>query len=166
MLLTKTAQYALSAALVLAEIKYSKLASLVRVDEIALWTGAPSQYLSKVLRVLTKAGLVQSQRGPTGGYELADAPEQVTVLDILQAVEPLSRLITSKDAHHADPGAEHLPLGNGAKRGRVVGGGDHEAEPLMDVDHAHRLRINLCLERTVGMMEDQLASITLADLLR
>lgn len=41
----------------------------------------------KVLKQLTKAGLLNSQRGSNGGYSLADLPENIPLIDIIEAIE-------------------------------------------------------------------------------
>ncbi len=50
-------------------------------------TGVSPPTASKLLKLLARAGLVQSQRGAHGGYTLARAPELVTAVDIIEAVE-------------------------------------------------------------------------------
>lgn len=43
--------------------------------------------VSKILKRLVRAGMLRSQRGPKGGYQLAQQPEAVTVADIIDAIE-------------------------------------------------------------------------------
>jgi len=49
--------------------------------------GIPKEYLSKALQGLSKAGLVETMLGPTGGYRLARPPADISFLDIVEAVE-------------------------------------------------------------------------------
>jgi hypothetical protein len=49
-------------------------------------------YLSKVLNILVRSGLVRSQRGLRGGFTLASSPDKIRILDIVQAVEPFQRI--------------------------------------------------------------------------
>ncbi|MCC7341441.1 MAG: Rrf2 family transcriptional regulator [Bryobacterales bacterium] len=77
-----TSQYALRAMTLLAS-RYRSAPMLGR--EIARETGIPSNYLSKILAGLNKAGLVDATRGTGGGYMLTVSPESLT-LDRIVAV--------------------------------------------------------------------------------
>lgn len=57
------------------------------VRDLALETRIPQPTVSKVLKALTKAGVVTSQRGARGGYRLARLPEETQVLDVITALE-------------------------------------------------------------------------------
>jgi Rrf2 family protein len=61
-------------------------------QKIAEATKVPAGYLSKVLQSLSRAGLVKSQRGLGGGFVLAVSAEELSVYDIVQAVDPLQRI--------------------------------------------------------------------------
>jgi Rrf2 family protein len=63
-------------------------------DQIAAATLVPRAYLSKVLQSLVRQGLIQSQRGIGGGITLAKPPEKLTILEIVNAVEPIQRIKT------------------------------------------------------------------------
>lgn len=54
----------------------------------------PAPYLSKLLQALSRAGLVASQRGVGGGYVLTRPAAQVTLADVVNAVDPLQRIKT------------------------------------------------------------------------
>lgn len=60
-------------------------------SEIAAATRVPKPYLSKVLQLLARSSLIESHRGVRGGINLAKAPEQTTVHEIIAAVDPRSR---------------------------------------------------------------------------
>jgi Rrf2 family nitric oxide-sensitive transcriptional repressor len=60
--------------------------------QISRATQIPKNYLAKVLRSLARAGFVHSQRGPGGGHKLARNPTELTVLQIVNAVDPLTRI--------------------------------------------------------------------------
>ncbi len=84
MLLSQTAEYALRAMACLAA---SAPGVLVRTRELSQASGIPSHYLSKVLRRLVLAGVLDSQKGQGGGFRLARPPEQIRFADVLAAVD-------------------------------------------------------------------------------
>jgi len=51
-------------------------------------------YLSKVLQALRRKGVVRSQRGVGGGMTLAKTPAELTILEVVNAVEPIRRIRT------------------------------------------------------------------------
>jgi len=62
-------------------------------DEIAEATRVDSvTYLSKVLQGLRSNGVVRSQRGVGGGVTLARRPEDLTILEVVNAIEPIRRI--------------------------------------------------------------------------
>ena len=61
-------------------------------DQIAAATLVPEAYLSKVLQELCHAKIVQSKRGRGGGMGLAKSPSQLTILEVINAVEPIGRI--------------------------------------------------------------------------
>lgn len=79
-----TSQYALRAILYLASVGGGPVVA----EDISKNTGVPKGYLHKILRRLGKAGILNAQRGVGGGYVLSQAPEEVTVCQILKAIEP------------------------------------------------------------------------------
>jgi Rrf2 family protein len=62
------------------------------VKTLAERTKVPSSYLSKVLQALGRAGLVHAQRGLNGGFTMARPLDELTVLDVINAVDPLKRI--------------------------------------------------------------------------
>jgi Rrf2 family nitric oxide-sensitive transcriptional repressor len=81
---SQTVEYALRAMICLASLDSAAVSSGV----IAGRTSVPPGYLSKILRDLVVAKLVKSFRGPRGGFTLARAPEEITILDVVNAVDP------------------------------------------------------------------------------
>jgi len=59
----------------------------VQVREIAESQGIPEEYLEQLMLALKRAGLVRSQRGVRGGYVLARLASQITIREILEALE-------------------------------------------------------------------------------
>src|SRR6266542_3381194 len=60
---------------------------LTPIQEIARRQAIPQRYLEQVLLALKRAGLLTSKRGSAGGYHLTRPPEDLTVGDVLRAVE-------------------------------------------------------------------------------
>jgi len=89
-LISRTSEYALRAVIWL--VQEPALSQTTR--QIATGTRTPPDYVSKVLQLLAKAGLVRSQRGLGGGFRLAGNPAKITVLDVINAVDPLERILT------------------------------------------------------------------------
>jgi Rrf2 family protein len=80
-----SAEYALRAVLLLARPETVRATS---ADEIATATGAPRNYMGKVLNIVAKAGLIAGTRGPTGGFTLAVPAAEITlgrVIDLFDA---------------------------------------------------------------------------------
>lgn len=63
-------------------------------DQIAAATRVPKAYLSKVLQGLSRAGIVLSHRGSGGGMTLVKAAADLTMLEVINAVEPIDRIKT------------------------------------------------------------------------
>lgn len=71
--------------------------------DIANSARLPLPVVSKVLKLLSKAGLLTSQRGIKGGYALAHPPQQITVASIIRAVEgPIAVTECSEKNHDCD----------------------------------------------------------------
>jgi Rrf2 family transcriptional regulator, nitric oxide-sensitive transcriptional repressor len=88
--LSQTVEYALRAVVHLA----SEAPSPRTTDQIARATRVPRAYLSKVLQSLAREGVVHSQRGLGGGMTLAKTPAELTILEVVNAVEPIGRIRT------------------------------------------------------------------------
>jgi FeS assembly SUF system regulator len=80
--ITKLTDYAV---LVLSDMAVPGDARAAR--DVAETTHIPQPTVSKVLKLLARAGLVESERGKNGGYRLARAPGAISVADIVDAVE-------------------------------------------------------------------------------
>ncbi len=89
-LISRTSEYALRAVLWLIQ----EPARSQTTRQIATGTRTPPDYASKVLQLLAKAGLVRGQRGLGGGFQFAGDPAQVTVLEVIHAVDPPERIHT------------------------------------------------------------------------
>jgi Rrf2 family transcriptional regulator, nitric oxide-sensitive transcriptional repressor len=86
---SKSVEYALRA---VAHLAYEdpkprttdQIATATRVDSVT--------YLSKVLQELVRKGVVKSQRGVGGGMTLVKPPAELTILEVVNAVEPIQRI--------------------------------------------------------------------------
>lgn len=87
-MLSQTAEYALRTIAWLA----SQEGSAQTTKQIAEATRVPPGYLSKILQTLGRAGLVRSQRGLHGGFTLARDPEEISPLDVINAIDPFRRI--------------------------------------------------------------------------
>ena len=63
-----------------------------KLREIAEGTKAAPGYLIKVLQSLAKAGILSAQRGSTGGFSLVREPSKLSVLEVINAVDPIERI--------------------------------------------------------------------------
>ncbi len=81
---TAKADYAVRAVIELAQ---SSQGAPRKVDEVAQAQGIPVSFLENILTQLRSAGVVRSQRGPEGGYWLARPAEEVSLADVIRAVE-------------------------------------------------------------------------------
>ena len=72
----------------------------------------PPRFLGAILADLRRAGLVASQRGSEGGYRLARPAAQITVAEVIRALDgPLAEVRGHRpEATHYDGAAEHLQL--------------------------------------------------------
>lgn len=88
-MITQTAEYAIRAVVCLATNNGGPMTSA----DIASRVDVPSNYMGKVLGMLTKAGITEAQRGVGGGAKLAKPLEQITLLHILDAVDARPRRV-------------------------------------------------------------------------
>ena len=93
-MLSKTAEYALRAVACMG----SQAGVALSADVLAEKTKVPRRYLTRVLQDLAASGLVQSRPGPGGGYLLSRPNGELTILDVVNTVEPIQRI-------------KHCPLG-------------------------------------------------------
>ena len=84
MQITRQTEYAVRVMLELARLPKGEMLS---AREISEKQQIPEVFLKKTIQILARAGLVHTQRGPRGGVQLAKDPTEVTLADILVAVE-------------------------------------------------------------------------------
>ena len=82
----------------LMDIAIHQKAGTVTLNEIAKRQQISAKYLWQIMSLLKNAGLVRGTRGPKGGYRLVRAPEEITLLDIVQILEgPVTLVECGKD---------------------------------------------------------------------
>jgi Rrf2 family protein len=84
MRLTTKSRYGLRA---LFDIAYNCGTMPAQIQDISRRQEISPRYLEQIFQSLTRAGILNSKRGPQGGYSLARKPDQITVLEILNATE-------------------------------------------------------------------------------
>ena len=87
-MISQTSEYALRAVVCLAQNPDKPHTTA----EIAKWTKVPEHYLSKVLLALAKHEVVISKKGLHGGYALAHEPEDLPLLNVINAVDPIKHI--------------------------------------------------------------------------
>lgn len=83
MRLSARADYALRAAIELAAAQEGH----VTAEQLATTQNIPGKFLETILTQLRRAGLVRSQRGPDGGFWLARAAKEISLADIIRAID-------------------------------------------------------------------------------
>ena len=87
-MISQTAEYALRAVVALG----SQRGVTMTTQQIASRTCVPAGYLAKVLQALGRAGLVEGQRGLGGGFALTRPLNEISVLDVINVVDPVKRI--------------------------------------------------------------------------
>ncbi|HJQ81721.1 MAG TPA: Rrf2 family transcriptional regulator [Lacipirellulaceae bacterium] len=85
-MISQTAEYALRATVYLADQDGPRTTA-----QIAKTTQVPAGYLAKVMQSLGRAGVVKSQRGLNGGFTLAHDSQKLSILAVVNAVDPIHR---------------------------------------------------------------------------
>jgi len=84
MRLTRAGEYAIRCVLYLAMHSDREL---IGRKEIAEAMDMPAQFLGKVAQQLGRAGIISIRQGSQGGFELAKRPEDITLLDVIEAID-------------------------------------------------------------------------------
>lgn len=83
---SKKCEYGIQAVLYLAARNDQ---GLIVSDEIAKNLDIPKEFVSKILQSLTESGIINSRKGRVGGFTLGKSPDQITLLDIVEAIDGL-----------------------------------------------------------------------------
>ena len=87
-MLSQSVEYALRAVVYLA----GQSPGVRTTAEVAKATRVPAAYLSKIVQGLVRAGVLRSQRGVGGGVSLVKKPDELTILEVVNAVDPIQRI--------------------------------------------------------------------------
>src|ERR1700734_1923592 len=103
MRLSARADYALRAAI---ELAAASGGGHVTSDQLAKTQGIPGKFLEAILTQLRRGGLVRSQRGPEGGFWLARPATEISLADIIRAIDgPLLGVRGERPENIEYPGA-------------------------------------------------------------
>jgi Rrf2 family protein len=79
---------------------------MVMIEEVSQTEKIPKSFLAKIFQHLVRAGLVRSVRGAGGGFVLARKPAEITVLEIIEAIE--GKIVFQRCLQTDDPQCEHF----------------------------------------------------------
>jgi Rrf2 family protein len=100
MALSEGVEWSLHCAWLLAQVPEGQPVSSRRMAE---FYGLPPAYLSKLLKSLVRAGVLDATTGPRGGFRLARPPGEITVLDVVDAVEGGDPLFRCREIRQRGP---------------------------------------------------------------
>jgi Rrf2 family protein len=107
MQITRQADYALRAMLYLAQLEPNQRAA---TSQIAAEQHIPPSFLAKIISQLSIAGLIHTSRGARGGVSLAHQPEEISVLEVVEAIDGPISLNECTEHPSACPFGEDCPL--------------------------------------------------------
>lgn len=107
MQITRQADYALRAMLYLAQLEPSQRAATSQIAEVQ---HIPPSFLAKIISQLSIAGLIHTSRGARGGVSLARSPEDVNILEVVEAIDGPIALNECTHSATACPFGESCPL--------------------------------------------------------
>ena len=108
MQLSRKADYALRAVRHLSTLPKGKLGS---INSIAAAEAIPREFLAKILKDLTRAGILMSFQGVTGGYRMVSSPREVSFLDVIEAIEgPIHINLCTEEDHCACNRVNDCPM--------------------------------------------------------
>jgi Rrf2 family protein len=84
MVLTRAGDYGIFGVIYLARQPKGKIVSL---SEVSRAEGIPEKFLAKIFQSLSRTGLIRSHRGARGGFSLARPADQITVKEVLEAIQ-------------------------------------------------------------------------------
>ena len=107
MQITRQADYALRAMIYLTQIEPNQRAA---TSQIAEEQHIPPSFLAKIISQLSIAGLIHTSRGARGGVSLARSPEEISILEVVEAIDGPIALNECSQNPGACPFGEDCPL--------------------------------------------------------
>jgi Rrf2 family protein len=77
----------------------------VQIREVACREEIPARFLEQIFQEVRRAGLVESTRGPRGGYQLARPPQDISLADILRAIDEEPCFVSPGESGECAPDA-------------------------------------------------------------
>jgi len=108
-MISKTSIHAIRALTILAQLPDE---TFIGTSAIADQIGAPPNYLGKLLQALVRTGLVVSQKGLGGGFRLARPAQDISLLDVVEPIEHVSRWSSCILGHHVCSDEHHCAMHN------------------------------------------------------
>ena len=113
--LTRGTDYGIQGILYLATQPYEQVTLL---HDIAKNQGIPETYLAKIFQDLTKAGLVRSHRGAKGGFRLAQPPSEISLRQVIEALQGPISLNRCLDIRDVCARSETCPVSQVLRKGQ------------------------------------------------
>jgi Rrf2 family protein len=107
MQITKQADYALRAMIYLAKMDSNQRAA---TSQIAKEQHIPASFLAKIISQLSIAGLINTSRGARGGVSLARRPEEISILEVIEAIDGPILINDCTISTYSCPFGEDCPL--------------------------------------------------------
>jgi Rrf2 family protein len=107
MQITRQADYALRAIIYLAKLEEGEKAS---TRDIAETQKIPPSFLAKIVSQLSIAGLIQTSRGARGGITLAKSPDEISILNVVEAIDGPLLLNACTSSTHVCPFGQNCPM--------------------------------------------------------
>ncbi|MDB6058554.1 MAG: Rrf2 family transcriptional regulator [Verrucomicrobiales bacterium] len=105
MQITRAGEYGVLGMMYLARRDDGAARKTAMIDEVSRAEKVPKSFLAKIFQNLARAGLVKSVRGAGGGFVLAKTPTEITVLEIVEAIEGK---ITFQRCKQDKPDCKHI----------------------------------------------------------
>jgi Rrf2 family protein len=82
----------------------------VKAEAIAAAQDIPRKFLDNILQGLRQAGIVESRRGPDGGHRLVQVPEEVSLADVIRAIDGPLANVGGRPPESVEPPGAAAPM--------------------------------------------------------